>query len=150
MGTTTQIAFRTMTPEDASEVAALDAKCFGEHDAWSCAGFFYAAHHRNSKYIVAEFNGQIIGCAGVEFLKDCAEVQTLAIDPNYRGLGLGRQLFTKLLATVIERGLRTIILEVRPSNMAAVKLYESFGFQVVDRLENFYEDEDALIMLRDL
>ena len=139
-----------MTVADAGAVAALDLKCFGERDAWSRADFFYAAKDPYCKFIVAELDGQIVACAGIEFFYNGAEIQSLAVAPKCRGQGIGRRLLMMLLDAVQSRGLSTIILEVRPSNTAAIKLYENFGFQVVDRLENFYLDEDALVMLRDL
>jgi ribosomal-protein-alanine N-acetyltransferase len=57
-----------------------------------------------------------------------------------------------LLGTLLEdarkRGLRLVVLEVRPSNVEARGLYESFGFRVVGRRRGYYYDtgEDALVM----
>ena len=139
-----------MTGADASDVAALDRQCFGERDAWSRADFFFAAKYQYCEFIVAELDGQIVACAGIEFFHDGAEIQSLAVAPKCRNQGIGTHLLMMLLDVVKSRGLKTIILEVRPSNTAAIKLYENFGFQVVDRLKNFYLDEDALVMLREL
>lgn len=150
MGETTRLVFRKMTGADVTAVAALDRQCFGERDAWSRADFFYAAKYPHCKFIVAELDGKIVACAGVEFFSDGAEIQSLAVAPKFRCQGIGRRLLMMLLDAVQSRGLSTVILEVRPSNTAAIKLYEDFGFQVVDRLKNFYLDEDALVMLRDL
>ena len=150
MGETTRLVFREMTVDDVTAAAELDRQCFGERDAWSCEDFFFAAKYPYCDFFVAELNGKIVACAGVEFFQDGAEIQSLAVAPKCRGQGIGTYLLMMLIDAVKRRGLKTIILEVRPSNTAAIKLYENFGFQVVDRLKNFYLDEDALIMLRDL
>lgn len=149
MGETTRLAFRAMTGDDADAVAALDLKCFGTRDSWSRAEFFYAAQDFDTEYIVAERSGKIIACAGAMIESDTAEIQTVAVDPECSGKGIGKMLLIQLILKLKTRGAKFIYLEVRPSNAAAIELYRGFGFEVVDRVENFYGDEDALIMARD-
>lgn len=139
-----------MTLDDVDVLAGLDAQCFDEDDAWDREDFLFAAESPDSEFIVAELDGKIIACAGVEFFFDNAELQTIAVAPNYRGKGIGQKLLLRLFGAVINHGLAMMILEVRPSNTSAIKLYEKFGFQVVDCLEDFYGNEDALVMLRNL
>ena len=142
--------FRRMTIDDADEVAALDLKCFGERDAWSSYYFFYAAQEVQAEYFVGELDGKIIACAGAEIFSDAAEIETFAVAPEYRRQRIGTELFAKLLAAIKVRGASLIFLEVRPSNSAAINFYATFGFQIVDRVKNFYVDEDALIMMREI
>ena len=54
----------------------------------------------------------------------------------------------QVLAEARQRALRLVVLEVRPSNVEARALYESFGFRVVGRRRGYYYDtgEDALVM----
>ncbi len=149
MGETTRLTFRKLTIADADAAALHDLLCFGEHDAWSREAFFYAAKSSRSEFFVAELDGRIIACAGAAIHSDTAELQTLSVDPNFRGRDIGRIMLTKLIEAVIKRGATFVILEVRPSNTTAIKLYKDFGFQIVDRIENFYGDEDALVMARE-
>lgn len=135
-----------MNSDDAARAAELDLKCFSEDDAWSDEWFRNAVTVPRFEFIVAELDGKLIGCAGFELDDDCAEVQTIAIDPDYRKQGIGTLLFMKMIIAAVDRGAAMFLLEVRPSNIPAVKLYESFGFEVIDRLENFYGDEDAVVM----
>lgn len=150
MGKTTRIIFRAMTVDDADSAAELDLKCFGERDAWSGGYFFYAARDEQSIYIVGEANGKIIACAGAEIYRDAAELETFAVDTGYRRLGVGTKLFGELIDALKIRGATVIYLEVRPSNTAAINFYEAHGFKIVDRVKNFYIDEDAWVMLREL
>ena len=150
MGKTPRIIFRKLMPDDAATCAALDFRSFGEHDAWDHQDFFEAAINGDFEFIVAERYRQIIGCAGAEIFPDgVAEIDSIAVDPNYRGQGIGKILLVKLLNAVIKRGATFVVLEVRPSNTVAFKLYEGFGFEIVDRVKNFYGNEDAWIMARE-
>lgn len=149
MGETSRTVFRKLTMDDAEIVAALDLKCFGVKDSFRREDFLVAAQSRQCEYIVGEFDGKIIACAGAAIFKDAAEIETIAVDPEYRRQGVATLLFIELLLAVKERGVKFMVLEVRPSNTAAINLYEGFGFKIVEREENFYGDEDAWIMLKD-
>ncbi len=87
--------------------------------------------------------------AGAELDSDTAEIESLAVDPEYRRQGLATILLIKLLGAIKKRGATFIVLEVRPSNKAAIALYKSFGFQIVEREKDYYLDEDAWIMAKD-
>jgi ribosomal-protein-alanine N-acetyltransferase len=70
------------------------------------------------------------------------------VHPQHRRKGYGRILLIELLTSAYQRGLEWATLEVRPSNQAAVQLYEGFGFETVGRRRRYYQDdgEDALIL----
>lgn len=144
-----QIIFRKMLRDDAEAAAALDMKSFGESDAWTSDYFFYAAQNEQTEFLVAECGGELVACAGADIFTDAAEVVSFAVAPDCRRQGIGTKLFSALIEAVKARGATLMILEVRPSNTVAIKLYEKFGFQIVDREENYYLDEDAWIMARD-
>ena len=143
------VIFRTMTADDADVVAELDCECFGVRDAWSREDFLAVANDKRFKFIVAEECGKIIACAGAEIYFDTAEIESISVAAEYRRRGVGKMLLVKLIAAIMERGATFIVLQVRPSNEPAIKLYKDFGFQIVDRAENFYGDEDAWIMARE-
>ena len=150
MGTTARFACRKMTTADADEVAALDLKSFGDADSWSAEYFFYAAQNEHAEFLVVETDGKIVACAGADIFTDAAEIVSFAVDPDRRNQGIGTKLLMSLLEAVKRRGATFVILEVRPSNKTAIRLYEKFGFQIVDREENYYFDEDAWIMAREI
>ena len=115
---------------------------------WSREDFFREMRNELAAYVVGELDGQIVAYAGAWVSFDQAEVMHVAVDEKLRGQGIGTLLFGELIKTVKARGATSITLEVRPSNTAAIKLYESFGLKSVGRRRGYYLDngEDALIM----
>ena len=76
-----------------------------------------------------------------------AHITLLAIDPPFRNQGLGKYLLSALLDTACQQQLERATLEVRASNLAAIHLYQQFGFQIAGRRKRYYPDqEDALIL----
>ncbi len=140
------IKFRRMTKDDADAVAELELKCFAM--PWSRADFFREVKNELAEYVVGELDKKIVAYAGAWVSFDQAEVMHVAVTPELRGQGVGTILFGELIKAVKERGAKSITLEVRPSNIAAIKLYENFGLRSVGRRKNYYRDndEDALIM----
>lgn len=141
-----ELVFRAMTRDDADSIAELEAKCFAM--PWSREDFWRETKNELATYIVGELDGKIIAYAGAWVSFDQAEVMHVAVEPELRGQGVGTILFGELIKAVKSRGAKSITLEVRPSNTAAVKLYENFGLKGVGRRKGYYLDngEDALIM----
>ena len=141
-----QITFRPMTQADADAVSALEAKCFAM--PWSREDFWRETRNELAEYIVGEMRGQVVAYAGAWLSFDQAEVMHVAVAPELRSQGVGTLLFGALIEAVKRRGAKSITLEVRPSNEAAIKLYENFGLRSVGRRKGYYLDngEDALIM----
>lgn len=141
-----EIIFREMTPADADAVSEIEIKSFAL--PWRRDTFYEVVQRENTVYIVGELDGKIIAYAGAWLSFNEAEVMSVAVSPEFRGRGVGTKLFGELLRLCRERGANAVTLEVRPSNAAAIKLYESFGLKSVGRRKKYYVDngEDALIM----
>lgn len=146
MGETPKITFRKMTAEDADDVAEIEFNSFSM--PWKRDDFWKMAQNENAAYIVGLIDEKIIAYAGAWLSFGDAEVMSIAVDKNFRGQGLGKKIFSELIKICMNRGANAITLEVRPSNISAVKLYESFGLKSVGRRKNYYDKpvEDALIM----
>lgn len=150
MGEEARTILRKLTTGDAQVASELDLKCFGIMDACSRKFFFRVAQDRRHECFVAERGGKVIACAIAEIDNDTAEIGSLAVDPDYQRQGIATILLIKLLNAIKKHGVNFVVLEVRPSNEPAIELYKKFGFQIVEREENYYLDEDAWIMAREL
>ena len=90
----------------------------------------------------------VIGLAGFWLMGDEAHISTIAIHPDWRGLGLGEWLLLTLIEVAQALDAQTATLEVRPSNHSALALYQKYKFGQVGRRPRYYSDndEDALIL----
>lgn len=70
---------------------------------------------------------------GVIRTADCGAVQNVGITPGHRRRGLGRMLLLQCLAGFQRSGIRRVTLEVTEQNEAALRLYASLGFRVIER-----------------
>jgi ribosomal-protein-alanine acetyltransferase len=82
-------------------------------------------------------------CAAEEW-----EIENLVVDAGSRRRGLASRLLQQLLAHALDRGAKTMVLEVRESNQAARALYAKWGFREAGRRKSYYRDpEEAAILL---
>ena len=133
---------------DISSVMAIE-ECVFPETAWSPAQFWSELAQDDRAYLVTEQSGRIAAYGGVMVRPPTADIQTMAVDPEYRGRGIARDLLGRLLATADESGCSEVLLEVRADNVAAIALYESEGFAAIARRTSYYGPGlDALIMRR--
>ena len=146
MGQKSQIIFRKMTADDVQTVAEIEFKSFSL--PWTLEDFWHEVLNKDSESIVAEIDGQVVAYACVWISFDEADVANIAVAENFRGQGIGKKLFAEIIRRVKLRGVNALTLEVRVSNTAAIKLYESFGMRSVGVRKKYYcnPEEDALIM----
>lgn len=137
-----------MLPDDAVAVEYVEKACFNM--PWSRESFWREASNDKAYYLLAidEDVNKVIGYVGVWILFDEAQITNVAVLPECRDKGIGRQMMMQIIAICKSRGATAMTLEVRPSNARAIYLYESLGFKSVGRRRGYYEDngEDAEIM----
>ncbi|MEO0720667.1 MAG: ribosomal protein S18-alanine N-acetyltransferase [Pseudomonadota bacterium] len=135
--------------KDASELAALHARCFDR--PWSAHAFKDLLKLKTTLALVAE-DHSVDALSLVARLSDEAEILTLAVNPDRRRTGLARQLLQEAFANLKAAGTRRLFLEVSEHNSAAIALYASFGFAVSGRRPNYYlegtQRADAILMTR--
>ena len=82
---------------------------------------------------------------------DVAHIISIAVRRTMRRRGIGELLLFNVMSTSREKGMSSVTLEVRKSNLQAQSLYEKFNFRVEGIRKHYYTDnrEDALIMTTD-
>lgn len=170
---------RAAVASDLPAIMALETSVFGS-EAWSQEAMRRDMSDTNCVYIVAEravavravdvraadeqalaAAGSVAQAGGVEFLgyagllcprgSGDGDIQTIAVAPQARGLGLGRALMLVLLQRAEERLAERLFLEVRADNAVAKALYESLGFEEIAVRPHYYQPEgiDAIVMRRE-
>ena len=145
------ISVRDMVAADIAAVHELEVRLFPV-DAWPLKMFVSElAQPETRRYLVAEAQGGIVGYAGVMCIEPVADVQTIAVVPEYEGRGIGTALLTELISEARRRGAADVLLEVRADNPRAQQLYRRFGFEQIHVRRKYYRDGvDALIMRLEL
>jgi N6-L-threonylcarbamoyladenine synthase/protein kinase Bud32 len=148
---------RTMREADVSAVVAIEVATFS--DPWTTGMYLDELGRPESRrWIVAESEGEVLGFAGIWIAESSdgeddpghliAHLLDIAVRADLRGRGLGRALLAAAMEKALEADAPKMTLEVRPSNTAAVGLYERGGFEPVGGRRAYYGDtgEDALLM----
>jgi [ribosomal protein S18]-alanine N-acetyltransferase len=148
-----QIAIESLTAAEVPEVVELDQICLG--GLWKAESYLREIESDKSTLIIlclgkSEFEqqSQIIGMACLWSIVDEAHITLLGIHPDYRQQGLGELLLLTLLKDAIARRLEWATLEVNEHNLAAINLYQKYGFQIAGSRKNYYQPagDDALVL----
>lgn len=119
--------------------AAFDP-VFGE--AWTLPQLAGVMMMPGTWLTIARVDAAALGFALVRSVLDECELLLLAVDPAWRGRGIGEALLRDSLRTARRRGITSMNLEVRASNNA-VHLYEKIGFEYVHRRPGYYRGNDG-------
>lgn len=143
------IDIRQATVLDLPEIMNLETASFA-NDAWPEDTFKSELAAKHTYYILALEENLVVGYAGLSKLpgSDQADIQTIAVREDKRGLGIGKKLMDTLTLQATELGAKEIFLEVRADNSAAQKLYKLFGFKQIGTRKKYYQPDgvDAFIM----
>lgn len=137
---------RQMTLDDLPEVARCEQELFS--DPWPESIFHEDILSPYSYPHVLEIDNNIVGYAVLWVGVDEGHLTNIAVAKKYQRKSIAKCLLSYILRLAAEMGLTQVILEVRPSNTAAISLYESFGFDKLAVRKNYYRHpaEDCLVM----
>jgi ribosomal-protein-alanine N-acetyltransferase len=116
---------------------------------WSLGLFMSELSYRDARvYLVAKHESRVVGFAGLLFAAEDGHVTTVSVDPDFQQHRIATRMMLVLVERALSRRVEALTLEVRPSNAAAVALYQRFGFAPVGVRKNYYREtnEDALVM----
>lgn len=99
-------------------------------------------------YLVRTPEAPVAGFCAFWRVADEIHVNNLAVRPELRGRGLGRALVDGVIRAAAHLGALSATLEVRRSNIAALRLYQGAGFQQAGVRPGYYTQpvEDALVL----
>ena len=142
-----RITFREMTAADLDDVMSNES--LGYTYPWT-RGIFLDCLKIGHDCRVLCMDGRIAGHAIMSAAAGEAHLLNVCVRRDRQGLGLGRLFVRYVLKRARVLGAETMFLEVRPSNKAALGLYESLGFLEVGRRKEYYPGEvrreDALVL----
>lgn len=119
---------------------------------WSEGALLNELGREDGFFGLAVDNGTVIGFCILRSAADEAELYQIAVHDQYRRSGTADRLLEAAERWCREKGIRSVYLEVRKSNSAAIALYKKHHFKNQGRRKNYYSSpvEDAVIMALDL
>ena len=146
-----EVLIRPMMEIDLPEVAAVEQSSYAfpwsENIFRDCLRVGYTCR-------ALDLAGQIIGYGIMSVGAGEAHILNVCVRDSFRNLGFGRRLLEHLLERATAAGVGEAFLEVRPSNLAAIRLYQRLGFEQIGIRRGYYQApdgrEDAIVLKRDL
>ncbi|HUU30135.1 MAG TPA: ribosomal protein S18-alanine N-acetyltransferase [archaeon] len=136
--------------EHMGRVLEIERTCFTE--PWSEKDFLKLIRNPDSICLAALAVGRVIGYSCTWVVIESAELGNIAVDPEFQGRSVGRQLLEQTMRLCAARKVTLLFLEVRCSNLRAIELYTRYGFEKIGLRRGYYSRpvEDALIMRLEL
>ncbi len=114
--------------------------------AWTTEQVRAEAEKSNVIFLVALFDGKVVGYVSGEIAADEIELGNIAVDGKYRRRGIAKELLTEFIARARQKKIVRIFLLVAAENTAAKALYRAIGFTERGLRKSYYGKSDAVIM----
>lgn len=109
--------------------------------------FIPEVEDKNAHYVVGTRGDEVVCYGGFHKVLDEGHITNIAVKNTERGRGIGRFLLGQIIDLAKRLGINYLTLEVKDSNIPAIRLYESYGFKVEGVRRKYYNNvHDALIM----
>jgi ribosomal-protein-alanine N-acetyltransferase len=143
MQTIEEVNIRPVRLDDIESVSILEQASF--NDPYPSYFLEELARDNPETFLVLTLNNKIVGYGVIDHWEDHEHLISIAVDQNNRRKGFGERILTELEKRSSKE--KTLKLEVRQSNLAAIQLYSKTGFKKTGVAERYYGDgEDAIIM----
>ena len=95
------VVYDSLTRQDATRCAELEAQLFDGDDPWPARAFLAELEAKHIRYVAARADDKLVGYAGISRLGRKRpyeyEIHTIGVDPAYQGQGIGRRMMTEVL-----------------------------------------------------
>lgn len=141
-----QVYIRWMICRDMPEVMQIENSSF--EFTWSEDYFIKVLRRRNRIGMVAEYENQVVGFMIYDLNCKRIHVLNFAVLPEFRRLGVGKQMVERLISKLSAHRWNRILLEVRETNLPAQLFFRNCGFRAIKTIHDYYRGtpEDAYVM----
>ena len=138
-----------MQVTDIEEVVAIEKDAYPF--PWTRGNFLDSLDSNYDCWVMREADDRLAGYFLLMPAVDDNHILNITVRPDLQGKGLGRKLIKHVCAQTLQRGMQSILLEVRPSNTRALAVYLHMGFKEIGVRKNYYPAgenlrEDAIVM----
>lgn len=138
-----------LTEKHLQEVLSLNLRCFYQGENYTKLTFEHLLTEPNIlSYQIRTTQNQMVGFVFIAIHNDkIAHITTIGIAPEHRKRGLAKRLLQRAEKALKDRSFDSVVLEVRVSNYIAQNLYHRLDYNIIQKLENYYtNNEDAYLM----
>ena len=148
-----EVRIETATLKLLDKLSAIEEKCF-DQEAFTKRQIAYLLTDYNTLALAALADGDVAGFViaqvEVEETTPFGHIITINVSPSFRHKGVAQKLLEEIENLLKQKGIAESHLEVREDNNAAIKLYQSSGYQRVGKLENYYGKKHGLYLKKNL
>ena len=137
-----QLHYAPMVMADVDEVFALEASVYPH--PWSRGNFVDSIGSGYHCWVLRDGDGALAAYFLLMAVMDEAHLLNVAVAGPRQREGLGRYLLDKIAACARGLAMESVLLEVRPSNLRALKIYQQYGFAEIGRRRAYYPAHDGL------
>lgn len=138
---------RGFQANDMFPVIKIASETLTEHYSPSLFTYFYETFP--DLFLVAEHYQKIVGfILAVRISPSIARILMISVLPDYQQSQIGTQLIHHLIKILTGKQVTQIVLEVRVDNEKAISFYKKHHFDIIDRLEKFYQNEEDAFMMK--
>ncbi|WP_420473331.1 ribosomal protein S18-alanine N-acetyltransferase [Noviherbaspirillum sp. ST9] len=143
------LLFARMQVGDLPEVLAIENDVYPH--PWSRGNFLDSLYSGYEAWTLRDPARMLAGYFLVMLAVDEAHLLNISVRRDLHGKGIGRMQLDKVVEVVKEKGMTSILLEVRPSNLRALAVYKQYGFEQIGVRKGYYPAgdngrEDAIVM----
>jgi ribosomal-protein-alanine N-acetyltransferase len=135
--------------KDLRIISELERDLFSE-EKWSYFQILREFKNDFSKILVFKEKEEIIGYLIFREIEPEIEILKIGVRKEYQRKEVGTKLMQKLIDIAKEKNISKIFLEVKASNLSAYNFYKKLGFKEMYRRKNYYGNEEAIIMLKEI
>jgi ribosomal-protein-alanine N-acetyltransferase len=144
-----RLYFYKMRPADLDDVLAIENDLYPF--PWTRGNFLDSINSGYETWILRDSRGLLNGYFLLMLSVDDAHLLNITVNRSLQGRGIGLLLLDKAKAIAQEKKLASMLLEVRPSNARAEKIYQRYGFAQIGLRKGYYpasnnQREDAIVM----
>ncbi len=99
-----------------------------------------------SCFLVAKYKKRIIGFAVAWLVSNEIQLNNIAVEREFRGIGIGEKLIEQIVEISAMRKPFKILIELKEKNISAYKFYIKLGFTKTGLRKDYYNDDNALLM----
>ncbi len=141
------LTFKKVTPKDVDGYLELEKTTIGQkmYSRISDKEEALKEFFKNEVYLIYK-GDRLVGSTEFEMKgPDHAYLSGLVIHPDFQGLGIGREAVLFRLEKL--KGVKRIDLVTHPKNFKIINLYQSLGFKIEKRIENYFGDGEPRVMM---